>query len=72
MSTNTLIAYPKSHEQEIALRSFMQSQNIEFEEEDSKEYEPEFVAKILESEAEVKAGKTVRVDPDNFKSFLGL
>lgn len=72
MATNTLIAHPNSEEQEIALRSFLQSKKIDFEVEETGEYDPEFVAKILESNAQADAGQTVTVKAEDLKSFLGL
>ena len=37
-----------------------------------KPYNPDFVAKIKQSEKEIQEGKTTRVKKEDFKGFLGL
>ena len=59
----TLIVHPENKEQLNALKLFMKAFKISFEE--SKAYNPEFVAMILQSEEDIKAGKGVKVDVDN-------
>jgi hypothetical protein len=61
----TLIVHPKNQEQLTALKSFMKAFKVDFQTAKSGEdfYSPEFVAKIKKSEAEVKAGKTTKIEP---------
>lgn len=66
------IAHPKTEAQVHALRAFMQALHIDFEVADRKEYNPEFVAKVLESRQQAREGKTRRVEKEDLKEFLGL
>ena len=56
----TLIAHPKSKEQLEALKAVMKALKIDFETEKSP-YNHEFVAKIKRGQAQVKAGKGVKI-----------
>lgn len=56
----TLIAHPKNKEQLAALKAFVKALKIDFKTEKSP-YNPEFVAKIKRSEAQMKAGKGVKI-----------
>lgn len=56
----TLIAHPKNKEQLAALKAVMKALKVDFETEKSP-YKPEFVAKIKRSEAQMKAGKGVKI-----------
>ena len=56
----TLIAHPKNKEQLAALKAVMKALKVDFETEKSP-YNPEFVAKIKRSEAQMKAGKGVKI-----------
>jgi hypothetical protein len=60
----TLIIHPGNKEQMAALKAFMKALKISFEEEKSP-YNPEFVAKIQESRAQVKRGETKIVNVDD-------
>ncbi|HEY8782082.1 MAG TPA: DUF2683 family protein [Mucilaginibacter sp.] len=57
----TLIVHPDNKEQLAALKTFMKAFKISFEDEKST-YNPEFVAKILESREQVKRGETREVN----------
>ncbi len=60
----TLIVHPNNKKQLAALKSFMKAFKISFEEDESP-YNPEFVAKIQESRAQVKRGETRVVNIDD-------
>lgn len=68
---NVVIAHPKDDEQESVLKAVLKALKIKFEVVD-KPYNPDFVAKILESEKQITQGKTTRVKKENLKEFLGL
>ena len=62
----TLIAQPSDKQQLKALKAFMKALGIEFKVQKSgNEYNPEFVAKIEQSKAEIEAGKGVRIKVDD-------
>jgi hypothetical protein len=67
-----VIAHPSSAHQADALKAFLKALKIKFEFSDEVTYNPEFVAKILESKEQVKTGKVTRVKKENLKEFLGL
>ncbi|WP_373493447.1 DUF2683 family protein [Aquiflexum sp.] len=71
-SLNTFIIHPETIEQEHALKAFVKALKMKFEISKDKPYDPEFVAKIKESRQQVKEGKTIRVEKENLKEFLGL
>ncbi|RDC55519.1 hypothetical protein DU508_14625 [Pedobacter chinensis] len=56
----TLIVHPKNKEQLMALKAFVKALKIDFTTEKSP-YNPEFVAKIKRGEAQIKAGKGVKI-----------
>jgi hypothetical protein len=56
----TLIVHPKNKEQLAALKAVMKALKVDFETEKSP-YNPEFVAKIKRSEAQMKAGNGVKI-----------
>lgn len=56
----TLIVHPKNEEQLTALKAVMKVLKIDFET-DKSPYNPEFVAKIKRSEAQMKAGKGISI-----------
>ncbi|MBK8620954.1 MAG: hypothetical protein IPN79_04135 [Saprospiraceae bacterium] len=66
------MAHPSSAHQADALKAFLKALKIKFEFSDEETYNPEFVAKILESKEQVKTGKVTRVKKENLKEFLGL
>ena len=66
------IAHPKTDEESKALKAFLEAQRIEFEIPGDKEYNAEFVKKLLESRKQAKDGKVTRIKKENLKEFLGL
>lgn len=52
------------------LIAFLNSLRIKFKLE--KEYNPDFLEKIKQSELEIAEGKTIRVDKDNLNEYLGI
>ncbi len=56
----TLIAHPKNKEQLTALKAFVKALKIDFTTEKSP-YNPDFVAKIKRGDAQIKAGKGVKI-----------
>jgi len=69
---NIFIAHPKTAEQVEALQAFMQALKIKFEISGQKDYNPEFVKKVLESRQQAKDGKLTQVKKENLREFLGL
>ncbi len=65
-------AYTEDASQIEAVKAIMKSLKIKFEVSKGIAYNPEFVAKIKQSEKEIQAGKTIRVKKEDFKEFLGL
>ena len=61
----TLIVHPRSKEQLAALKGIMKALKVDFTTEKSTEdkYNPEFVAKIKQSEEDIKAGRTTKIEP---------
>lgn len=65
----TIIIHPKNKEQVDAIKKILKAFDVPFE---PSPYNPEFVAKIKESEKQIKEGKSIRVTKENQKEFLGL
>jgi len=60
----TLIVQPKSKEQLTALKAIMKALKVDFKtEKGTSTYNAEFVAKMKKSEADVKAGRTTKIQP---------
>ena len=61
----TLIVLPKSKKQLTALKAIMKALKVDFktEKNDDTPYSPEFVAKMKKSEDDVKAGRTIKIEP---------
>jgi hypothetical protein len=57
----TLIVHPRSKEQLTVLKAIMEALKVDFETE--KAYNPEFIAKIKQSEEDIKAGRTTKIEP---------
>lgn len=57
-----------------ALKAFLKALKIKFEIEkkEDKPYNPEFVAKIMESKAQYERGEFTRVKPEDMEGFFGL
>lgn len=68
----TFVIHPETTEQENALKAFIKALKIKFEVSREKPYDPAFVAKVKESQKQVKEGKITRVEKENLKEFLGL
>ena len=72
MEAINITAYPSDMSQMEAIKAVMRALKMEFEIAKYKPYNPEFVAKIKESQQQVKDGKVTRVKKENIKLFLGL
>lgn len=59
----TIIAHPKTKKQEAAIEAVLKALNISFQKDDESPYNPEFVAKIKKSLAEVKKRNYTILDP---------
>ncbi len=64
------IAHPKTEEESKALKAFLEALKIDFEIPGDKEYNAEFVKKVLESRQQAKDGKVTRVGKENLKEFI--
>ena len=62
---NIFIAHPTTTEQVNALKAFMQALKIKFVISSEKDYDNEFVQKILESRKQVKQGNVTRIEKEN-------
>ena len=68
----TLIVQPKNRKELAAVKAALKALGVSFKKEEVGSYDPEFVARIERSKAEVRAGKTTTVKPEDLKNFLGL
>ncbi len=61
----TLIVKPNSKEQLTALKAIMKVLKVDFisEKNAGKPYNPEFAAKMKQSEEDIKAGRTTKIEP---------
>jgi hypothetical protein len=59
----TIIAHPKNKKQEAAIEAVLKALDVSFQKEEESPYNPEFVAKIKKSWAEVKKGNYITLDP---------
>jgi hypothetical protein len=61
----TLIVQPKDKEQLVALKAIMKALKVNFKtEKDTKNpYNMEFAAKMKQSEEDIKAGRTTKIEP---------
>jgi hypothetical protein len=57
---NYLIVHPDNNEKLTAVKAVLRALKVDFDEEETK-YNPEFVAKMVEGEEDIKAGRTVKV-----------
>ncbi len=69
---NTIIIHPETSEQENALKAFAKALKMKFEVAREKPYDPDFVAKIKQSEKEFEEGNYTTVEKKDLKNFLGL
>lgn len=60
----TLIVHPKNQEQLVAIEAVLKALKVDFNKEEESPYNPEFVAKIKQSEKNFKEGKftTIKVE----------
>ena len=77
MEAINITAYPSDVSQVEAIKAVMKAFKIKFEitkeSRDTKtEYNPEYVAKILESREQAKNGQVTTVKKEDLKEFLGL
>ncbi len=63
----TLIVHPDNEEKLIALKAVLKAMKIKFEKSELP-YNPGFVAKILEGDEDIKAGRTTRVSLDEINN----
>ena len=72
MESQIYIAHPKTQEEQNALKAFLEALKIKFEVSEEKQYNSEFVKKIIESKKQVEKGKTTKVEAEELDEFLGL
>ena len=60
----TLIVHPDSKEKLTTLKAFMKALKISYKKE-KQPYNPEFVAKILQGDEDIKAGRTKKIKLDD-------
>jgi hypothetical protein len=61
---NYLVVHPDSQDKLTAVKAVLKALNVDFDEAETK-YNPEFVSKMAEGEADIKAGRTVKVTLDD-------
>lgn len=66
---NIYIAQPSSREQVTALEAFMKALKIKFEVRKDSPYNPDFVEKILQGDADFKAGKGRKLTLDELNKL---
>jgi hypothetical protein len=64
-TSDIIIAHPGSDDKFEALKAFMKALKIKFEITKEDTYKPEFVAKILQGDKDIKAGKTTKIQLDD-------
>ncbi len=67
---NIFIAHPKTNEQVLALKAFMQALKIKFEVTKEESYNPYFVDKIMKSKKQIAQGKFTEVKQEDLKAFI--
>jgi len=72
MTAINITIHPNDESQVEAVKAFMNSLKLEFEISIDKSYNPEFVAKIRQSEIEFEKGEFTRVAKDDLQHFLGI
>lgn len=60
----TIIAHPKNKKQEAAIEAILKALDVTFQKEEESPYNPEFVAIVNQSLAEVKKGNYITLDPN--------
>jgi len=72
-SSEIIIAQPRNNQELNALKAFMKALNIPFESAvENSNYNPGFVAKILNSKQFVTEGRFKTVEKNELKDLLGL
>lgn len=56
------ITHPQTEQEASTLKAIMKALKIKFEISKERPYNPDFVAKILESRQQIKEGKTVKME----------
>ncbi len=69
---STVIIHTENKEQENALKAFAKALKMKFEVTKEKPYDPEFLAKIKQSEKEFEEGNYTTVEKKDLKDLLGL
>lgn len=69
---STITAHPTTSEQVEALKAVLNALKIKFEVVIEKEYDPAFVAKVMESRKQAREGKVTRVEKKDLQKLLGL
>ena len=64
-TSDIIIAHPGSDDKFEALKAFMKALKIKFEITKEAGYNPEFVAKVLQGDEDIKAGKTTKIKVDD-------
>lgn len=59
-----IISYPQKKEEMQAIKAVLKVLKVRFEDKELSPYNPEFVAKIRESEEDLKAGRTRKITLD--------
>ncbi len=72
MKTKVLYIHPENEQELETIKNFCEAQNIKYEISKSEPYDPEFVAKIAESQEQYKNGEFISVEKKEIKGFLGL
>lgn len=69
---DVFIAHPETKERTNALKAIAKAFKMKFKVTKEKPYNSKFVAKIQESRQEIEDGKSIRVEKEDLKEFLGL
>ena len=64
-TADIIIVHPDSDDKFEALKTFLKAFKIKFEITRDKPYGPEFVAKILQGDEDIKTGKTTKIKLDD-------
>lgn len=70
MSVKTFIIHTNTPEQENAIKAFMHALKITFEVSKEKNYNPDFVEKIIESKKQISQGKFTDVKQKDLTAFI--
>jgi hypothetical protein len=60
----TIVVHPKNQKQLAAVEAVLKALNVTFKKEEERLlYNPEFIAKMKQSDQDVKAGRTTKIEP---------